>query len=310
MKKIIAYFKDYLKTEFHLGLYLSIALFLAVSIYLNYLVDFEDNVIDSFYGRPIRILWYFLLYAFAYYSTCLLVAIFKKDWSFFKSPTFWIVSILGLGLGALDAGSHYHRLITSEFPVETRYFMNKVLSNMASVITVLLPLYLFYKFKDKKQESFYGLTTKNFDWKPYGILLLLMVPLIVTASFNKGFINYYPTIKPNGFAEYMGISNWQSVLMYEFAYGFDFITVELLFRGFLILGMVSVLGKNAVLPMAVLYAFIHFGKPAGETVSSIFGGYILGVIALYSRSVLGGVYIHMGIAWLMEIVAFGKKNWF
>jgi hypothetical protein len=48
---------------------------------------------------------------------------------------------------------------------------------------------------------------------------------------------------------------------------------------------------------------LHFGKPMGEAVSSIFGGFILGVIALYSRSILGGVIIHLGVAWLMEFTA-------
>ena len=36
--------------------------------------------------------------------------------------------------------------------------------------------------------------------------------------------------------------------------------------------------------MAATYAALHFGKPMGETISSIFGGYILGVIALYNHS--------------------------
>lgn len=66
----------------------------------------------------------------------------------------------------------------------------------------------------------------------------------------------------------------------KFAYAWDFVSVELAFRGFLIIGMIKILGKGAVLPMAVTYAFYHFGKPAGETISSVFGGYILGIIAL------------------------------
>ncbi|CAN5226073.1 hypothetical protein BH23BAC1_BH23BAC1_38320 [soil metagenome] len=60
--------------------------------------------------------------------------------------------------------------------------------------------------------------------------------------------------------------------------------------------------------MVVLYAFYHFGKPPGETIGSIFGGYILGVIAMYTRSVMGGVLLHVGIAWLMDGFAFLQKN--
>jgi hypothetical protein len=91
--------------------------------------------------------------------------------------------------------------------------------------------------------------------------------------------------------------------IYEFIYGFDFIFVELVFRGALVIGMASILGKDAILPMVSVYCFLHFGKPAGEAISSIFGGYILGVIAYYSRSIVGGCIIHIGVAFSMEIVA-------
>jgi hypothetical protein len=40
-----------------------------------------------------------------------------------------------------------------------------------------------------------------------------------------------------------------------------------------------------------------------EAVSSIFGGYILGVIALQTRSIWGGILVHVGIAWMMEAIA-------
>ena len=55
--------------------------------------------------------------------------------------------------------------------------------------------------------------------------------------------------------------------------------------------------------MTAVYVFIHFGKPLGETIGSALGGYILGVIALYSRNIWGGIFIHMGIAFLMEMTA-------
>jgi membrane protease YdiL (CAAX protease family) len=84
--------------------------------------------------------------------------------------------------------------------------------------------------------------------------------------------------------------------------------VELFFRGFLVIGMVSMIGKKAILPMAVLYCFVHFGKPFGEALSSFFGGYILGVLAYYTRNVFGGLIVHLGIAYLMEILAFGQKS--
>ena len=76
------------------------------------------------------------------------------------------------------------------------------------------------------------------------------------------------------------------------------------FRGFLIVGMVRYFGPQVVLPMILTYCFLHFGKPLTESISSLFGGYILGIISLHSKSIWGGVIIHVGIAWLMEIVGY------
>jgi hypothetical protein len=59
--------------------------------------------------------------------------------------------------------------------------------------------------------------------------------------------------------------------------------------------------------MAAAYAVLHFGKPMGEAISSVFGGYILGIIALYGRNIWGGVFIHGGIAFLMEVLAFLRQ---
>ena len=94
-----------------------------------------------------------------------------------------------------------------------------------------------------------------------------------------------------------------SAVAYELVYIFDILFTELFFRGFLIIGFVALYGKDCVLPMVSLYAVLHFGKPATETISSVAGGYILGVIALYGRNIWGGFFVHGGIALFMELFA-------
>ncbi len=69
------------------------------------------------------------------------------------------------------------------------------------------------------------------------------------------------------------------------------------------IGMVQWMGKEAILPMVVTYAFLHFGKPFPETISSIFGGYILGIFAYKTENIMGGIFIHMAIALLMDVFA-------
>ncbi len=63
------------------------------------------------------------------------------------------------------------------------------------------------------------------------------------------------------------------------------------------------MGKEAVFAMASVYCFIHFGKPVGEVISSFFGGYILGVIALNHKNINGGIIVHLRLALMMEIAA-------
>ena len=138
-------------------------------------------------------------------------------------------------------------------------------------------------------------------------MLLLLTPVIYFVSFLPDFIDYYPSYKRAGgaqFAAYYNMSEAFSKIIFEIFYTSDFVYTELFFRGFLIIGFTKLLGKNAIIPMAAAYAVLHFGKPLGETIGSVFGGYILGIIALYSRNIWGGVFIHGGVALLMEIFAF------
>ncbi|HEY1023007.1 MAG TPA: CPBP family intramembrane glutamic endopeptidase, partial [Flavisolibacter sp.] len=83
--------------------------------------------------------------------------------------------------------------------------------------------------------------------------------------------------------------------------GLDFFSIELFFRGFLIFAFAKYAGQGAILPMAIFYCTIHFGKPLGECISSYFGGIILGVVAYRTQTILGGFLVHVGIAWLMEL---------
>ena len=131
-----------------------------------------------------------------------------------------------------------------------------------------------------------------------------MIPLIAAASTQADFISTYPKFKPwYPKGDVFGLSHLQMSAIYEFTYGLNFVVLELFFRGALVIGMVAVMGRHAVLPMAVTYCFLHFGKPMAECISSFFGGYLLGIIAMFTRSIFGGCIVHLGIAYLMEIAA-------
>ncbi len=90
---------------------------------------------------------------------------------------------------------------------------------------------------------------------------------------------------------------------YELAYGLNLFTIEIIFRGFFVFAFILYLGIGSIYPMVGVYCLFHLGKPPLECISSFFGGYFLGVIALYSRNILGGSLIHVGMAWSMELFA-------
>jgi hypothetical protein len=95
--------------------------------------------------------------------------------------------------------------------------------------------YSFYHLENLLfQRNFFGLTVKNFNWKPYLIMLLIMVPLIAAASTQPDFLSMYPKLKDVDAVLYGVKNKWFYHLLHELSYGSDFISVELFFRGFLI----------------------------------------------------------------------------
>ncbi len=170
------------------------------------------------------------------------------------------------------------------------------------MLFVIVATILFFIWKSQyRTDSFFGITFKNFQWKPYLLMLLIMLPLIAFASTQPDFLDMYPKLKAISGAGNKMSFNWWHKLLFELSYGSDFITIELFFRGFLILAFIKWVGKDAILPMACFYCTIHFGKPLGECISSYFGGMILGIVVYNTRSIFGGLIVHLGIAWMMEI---------
>jgi len=308
VKKLVTILRDHLRSDFKLLYYGALALLLIFSISINYSINLENGIIDKHTGKWIRAVYYFLLYATGYYLTCLIGSAFNRNFSFWQTKTFWLLSAFGLLVLSIDRGFPYLHDLASIF--DQKYdgysWLFRTGNHATGFFLILLPLWIFYKTLDQTRSGFYGLTQAG-NLKPYVHLLLLVAPIILIASFHPSFSNYYPIYKSTNVAELWHWPEFLPAFIFEFLYGLDFLNVELLFRGFFVIGMAQILGKDAILPMVTIYCYLHFGKPMGETISSIFGGYILGTIALYTRSVWGGVFIHVGVAWLMEAGAWIQK---
>ena len=307
MKKILLELKQYVQIQFHLGLYLSVAVLAAVFLFLNYSFDFEDGVVDKL-DQPWRFIGMFLFHTVPYLAVCVLISVFGLNRDWYRSRGFWLRLVLGFSILAYDRSSSVYGLMNEYLNGVDLYYGIRVVSKLKSLVTMVIPLAVMSLLIEWDRDvRWYGLKSTYFEVSPYLKLLGLAGIAIIIGGFFQDIQDYYPRyIEVNGprFAEMNDIPNWLNVIVYELAYGSDFISVEMFFRGFLIVGMLRYLGPNVVLPMILTYCFLHFGKPLTESISSLFGGYILGVISLNSKSIWGGVMIHVGIAWLMEIVGY------
>ncbi len=308
MKQIFIQLIDYNKKYFDWKLYGSLAILLSVFMWLNYTYHIEDGHLHRISNFYLKWLGMFLFQAVPYLSVVFLLLIFgkKKDW--LKSPGFWLKFVLGFSILALDRSSNVWKLIQEFFSGNDALFAFRILTNLKSFGVLILPLALLYLFTEKdKPKNFYGLISKDFNPKPFLALLGIASIFIIIGGFIGDIQAFYPMYFKTGgtnFALEHNLPYWLTMLIYEIPYGIDFISVEMFFRGFLIFAFYRYLGPYVVLPMIATYCVLHFGKPLTESISSVFGGYILGIIALNHKSIWGGVIIHMGVAWTMEVVGY------
>jgi len=295
MKDVFKYLTDYFKS-LNSKVFIACSLLAALMIYLNFHYEI-DLKIDQFDSIAIQFFCRYLVFLIAFALPYFFYFLFEGK-NYFKSPLILLLIFLSPAIFSwkmvMDTDFHLSNNIYWD------YYWNQVTYWPIRLIVLSLILFIIWKIYYSKQ-SFFGLTVKYFNWKPYLIMLLIMVPLIAAASTQPDFLSMYPKLKDVDTALH-GVNNkWFYHLLHELSYGSDFISVELFFRGFLILAFVKVVGKDAILPMACFYCTIHFGKPLGECISSYFGGMILGIVVYNTRSIIGGLMVHLGIAWLMEL---------
>lgn len=281
--------------------------YLTCLISLNYTFDFEHQVLDNYVGSVKGFIYYFFFYSTAYFPVAIYVLIVNGKINVLKKKGFWIRTLFIMAVLAASAFFVYYKQIIELFDTpDEKYFIRKILINSRNVFMILTPLILFWYVLKPHKNGFLWVRIKNLKLKPYFYVLLIVMPLIFLGSFGSDFQVTYPTFKPWVITGAFGLEKWMLGGIYEIFYGLDFITIEMVFRGALVIGLVKLLGKECILPMICVYCSLHFGKPMGEAISSIFGGYILGVIALNTESIAGGAIVHMGVAWMMEIFAYSQ----
>jgi hypothetical protein len=294
VKSIFQYIRTYAAAT-NKVLLLLVTLFTAVLVYCNYHYHM-DRQIGSMDNLLLRFGARYIVSLAAFAVPYLLTHVFtRKD--LFADPLFIVLLIIAPAIFALKMELSFNFFLADE-AIANRYWNRVVYWPLLLLITTILIACCWWRAGPK--ESFYGVTTRNLHIGPYLIMLAIMVPLIAAASTQPDFLAAYPKLRAVAGSTTDLLPLWKKVL-FELSYGSDFFTIELFFRGFLVLAFVRFAGKDAILPMACFYCTIHFGKPLAECVSSFFGGLLLGIVVYHTRSIFGGLMVHLGIAWMMEI---------
>ena len=271
-----------------------VSMLTAILVFLNYSLKIDsyisnrDSFLFSFIAR-------FTIFLIAFGIPYLLYAVISKR-NYFVNYEFTILLIIAPAIFSLKVALNIPIHLTDDIVMNN--FWNHIFYWPILLLIVTLLLIVVWKMFDQN-IPLYGTGTKGMNWKPYWIMLLIMLPLVAAASTQPDFLAMYP--KLNSITRHSSGVEWWQKLLFELSYGSDFIGIELFFRGFLVIAFMKWAGKDALLPMACFYCTIHFGKPLGECISSFFGGLILGIVVSNTRSIWGGLMVHLGIAWLMEL---------
>lgn len=306
MRKLYSYLKIFFKEEVKLSYLLVIAGFLALSIFFEYNYHLSSKLMGPYRRTLNHFFVNILFFSIPVFFSVLTYIYFYKRKDLFKNTTFWFVLLYIICAFAFRSYFYQHKdWITAMNNGVSDSFLIRCSNQIFKAMFVFMVVCVFWIISGhSKKTVFYGFKLKGVDKKPYFLMLILMIPLITIASTQPDFLRKYPT-----FATFITGNTYNKVLLaklsiYEFLYGFDYVAIELFFRGFVLYALSRFIGKGAIIPMATMYVFIHFGKPVGETMSSFFGGMILGVIAYETNSIIGGIIVHCGIAYMMEIGGF------
>jgi hypothetical protein len=279
-----------------------VSLMVGLIIYFKYYHSLEFNIVhlgNSWLGS---FAGYYLIYFIPFATAYFLQWLFYKKLLFHKNKWFWIILFLAPAIFSFRVNFNFLQpFIQQLWAGDEQLFWLHCSKWFVGLFAALIPVYIVWKIKDSKTEPFYG-SYKLASAKPYLVLIICMIPLIILASTQHDFLNMYPRAKI--------VAGWQLhpkdlyYILHEVFYSMDFITIEIFFRGFLIIGLINICGKHCIVPAACFYCCIHLGKPMGEAISSFAGGILLGIISYNTKSIRGGLIVHLGIAWMMEVAGF------
>jgi membrane protease YdiL (CAAX protease family) len=152
-------------------------------------------------------------------------------------------------------------------------------------------------FRERLRDFGLTLAIKPQHWWLYLGMFAAVFPIVLYAASRSDFQAIYPFYR-GAFQASAG-----AILLWEAAYLTQFLALEFFFRGFLVLGLGRVIGRASIWLAMVPYCMIHYHTPPLEAFAAIVAGVVLGEVAYRTRSIAGGVIVHVGVAATMELLA-------
>lgn len=293
----------FVKKDFLTAKYLY-ALVLAVSVViLQVKFDIFGVLIEPSYDDGTSMFRIPLLYIIMYFLVLVpSLAMHHELWRL-RHWQVWVFPAVLLTIDGAGQGYHGYLRWADEHGVwfKDKFYLQLLGAYMFRSVFIVLMLCVFRKLTEGR-FGLYGLRRSSKYLRVYALIFVLLMPVFLYVSFTPQFLSYYPKMDIAYLDGAMGWERWQLISLFELFYANDYLGVESMFRGALIIGLSRWLGCRAVLPMALTYMCIHLGKPDLELCSSVIGGYILGILAWRTRHLWGGIIIHLGIAMFFEVV--------
>lgn len=309
VKTLYGYVRNYIRQQVNWVYFSLLVLLLGALVAWFYSDKSHLQLIGGGANNPLRYLSNLALYGGTLCGALLLYIPFAKDRTWVTKPGFWLTVLFAVGLYAFAVYCYWHKELIKQWTTGAdQVFWLRCARDIGNVLIIGLPVTAFWWLHDRHSQPLYGFKKTNV--KPYLWLLLMLLPLIIAASFMPDFLKQYPQATKTLNVAKIEEGRYGYAALFEFFYGLNYVNTEFFFRGFLILVLSRWLGPSVILPVAAFYVTIHIGKPLGETISSFFGGIVLGVLVLETRSIWGGVLIHLGIAFAMEVCAAIVKGGF
>lgn len=217
----------------------------------------------------------------------------------------WVFPMLLVGIMAEGQAFNAYKewIMNTDFYFKEKFYLQNVCSYLIRSVCIVSFLFLF-RWATTGRFGLYGMTRSTRYIRVYCLIFLLLLPMFIVVSTTPQFQTFYPRVCIVPYDGVFGWPDWKAISLFELGYANDFLAVESLFRGALVVGLSKWLGPRTVLPMALTYMSVHLGKPDLELCSSVIGGYILGILAYRTQHLWGGIIIHLGIAMLFEILGF------